>query len=36
IVDGYNNVIQLAPPFCLTEEDLSFIVKTVKESFQTI
>ncbi|MDO7347556.1 aspartate aminotransferase family protein [Bacillus stercoris] len=33
---GYNNVIQLAPPFCLTEEDLSFIVKTVKESFQTI
>lgn len=35
-VAGYNNVIQLAPPFCLTEEDLSFIVKTVKESFQTI
>lgn len=35
-VAGYNNVIQLASPFCLTEEDLSFIVKTVKESFQTI
>ncbi|MCF7619592.1 aspartate aminotransferase family protein [Bacillus sonorensis] len=29
---GYNNVIQLAPPLSLTEEDLSFIIKALKES----
>ncbi|WP_268540591.1 aspartate aminotransferase family protein [Bacillus atrophaeus] len=33
---GYNNVIQLAPPFCLTEEELSFIVKVLKESILTV
>ncbi|OIK14850.1 aspartate aminotransferase family protein [Bacillus sp. MUM 13] len=31
-VAGFNNILQLAPPLCITENDLSFIVKTLKES----
>lgn len=31
-VAGYNNVLQLAPPLSLTEEDLNFIIRTVKDS----
>ncbi|RFU69577.1 aspartate aminotransferase family protein [Bacillus sp. V59.32b] len=32
-VAGYNNVLTLAPPLSITEDDLAFIVKTVKECF---
>ncbi|MEC3847209.1 aspartate aminotransferase family protein, partial [Bacillus velezensis] len=35
-VAGYNNVIQLSPPFCLSDEELSFIISTVKESVLSI
>ncbi|CAH0343812.1 aspartate aminotransferase family protein [Bacillus sp. CECT 9360] len=35
-VAGYNNVLTLAPPLSLTDDDLAFIVKTVKESFSRI
>lgn len=31
-VARYNNILQLAPPLSITEEDFSFIVKCVKES----
>ncbi|MFK4306481.1 taurine-pyruvate aminotransferase [Bacillus sp. RC242] len=30
-VAGYNNILQLAPPLSITEEDFTFIVKTMKE-----
>ena len=33
---GYNNVIQLAPPLSLTEEDLSFIISVLKESLRCL
>lgn len=33
-VAGYNNVITLAPPLSITEEDLEFISATLSESFQ--
>ncbi|MGC4377630.1 aspartate aminotransferase family protein [Fictibacillus sp. Mic-4] len=32
-VAGFNNILQLAPPLSITEDDFSFIVKTIKESF---
>lgn len=32
-VAGYNNVLTLAPPLSITDDDLAFIVKTVKECF---
>ncbi|MFB0637897.1 aspartate aminotransferase family protein [Bacillus rugosus] len=35
-VAGYNNILQLAPPLSITEDDYQFIVKTVKESLQVI
>jgi len=31
-VAGYNNVLQLSPPLSITEDDFTFIVKTLKES----
>lgn len=31
-VAGFNNILQLAPPLSITEEDYQFIVKTVTES----
>ncbi|WP_050184360.1 aspartate aminotransferase family protein [Domibacillus robiginosus] len=31
-VAGYNNVLQLSPPLSITEEDFTFIVKTLTES----
>ncbi|MGO4890528.1 aspartate aminotransferase family protein [Anaerobacillus sp. MEB173] len=31
-VAGYNNIIQLSPPLSITEDDFTFIVKTLKES----
>lgn len=31
-VAGYNNILQLAPPLSLTEDDFHFIVKVLKES----
>ncbi|HDR3904057.1 TPA: aspartate aminotransferase family protein [Bacillus toyonensis] len=30
-VAGYNNILQLAPPLSITEEDFTFIVTTIKE-----
>ncbi|SEM74124.1 Adenosylmethionine-8-amino-7-oxononanoate aminotransferase [Mesobacillus persicus] len=35
-VAGYNNILQLAPPLSITEDDFTFIVKTLKESFRSI
>lgn len=35
-VAGFNNVITLAPPLCLTDEDVVFISRTVKEAFNAI
>ncbi|MDQ0217746.1 aspartate aminotransferase family protein [Peribacillus cavernae] len=32
-VAGFNNILQLAPPLSITDDDFSFIVKTLKESF---
>ncbi|MED4692226.1 aminotransferase class III-fold pyridoxal phosphate-dependent enzyme, partial [Peribacillus frigoritolerans] len=31
-VAGYNNVLQLSPPLSITEDDFTFIVKTLTES----
>ncbi|MBZ5748905.1 aspartate aminotransferase family protein [Metabacillus rhizolycopersici] len=31
-VAGYNNILQLSPPLSITEDDFTFIVKTLKES----
>jgi 4-aminobutyrate aminotransferase-like enzyme len=31
-VAGFNNVVTLAPPLVVTDEDLAFIAETVKES----
>jgi taurine-pyruvate aminotransferase len=31
-VAGYNNILQLSPPLSITDNDLAFIVKTLKES----
>ncbi|WP_235888069.1 aspartate aminotransferase family protein [Neobacillus paridis] len=31
-VAGFNNILQLSPPLSITEEDLAFIVRTLKES----
>lgn len=30
-VAGYNNILQLAPPLSITDDDFTFIVKTLKE-----
>ncbi|MFD5853977.1 aspartate aminotransferase family protein [Cytobacillus pseudoceanisediminis] len=35
-VAGYNNILQLAPPLTITEDDFTFIVKTLKESLRSI
>ncbi|EFV75224.1 MULTISPECIES: aspartate aminotransferase family protein [Cytobacillus] len=35
-VAGYNNILQLAPPLSITEDDFTFIVKTLKESLRSI
>ncbi len=35
-VPGQNNVIIIAPPFITTEEDLHFIVDTVKEAIHQL
>lgn len=35
-VAGFNNVLAVAPPLCLTDEDLEFIVETLKESFEQV
>ncbi|MFK2826418.1 aspartate aminotransferase family protein [Bacillus sp. B190/17] len=35
-VAGYNNVLQLAPPLSITEEDFSFIVTTMKECLRSL
>lgn len=31
-VAGYNNILQLAPPLSITEDDFTFMVKTLKDS----
>ncbi len=33
---GVNNVLALAPPLSITDEDLAFIVETLKESFEQL
>jgi adenosylmethionine-8-amino-7-oxononanoate aminotransferase len=33
---GVNNVLVLAPPLSITDEDFAFIVETVKESFEQL
>jgi taurine-pyruvate aminotransferase len=33
---GVNNVLVMAPPLIITDEELAFIVETVKESFQLL
>ena len=35
-VAGFNNVVTLAPPLVVTEEDLEFIVQTIKESVNNL
>lgn len=35
-VAGFNNVVTLAPPLVVTEEDLAFIVETLKESVRSL
>lgn len=35
-VAGFNNVVTLAPPLCLTDEDVAFIADTVKEAVNAI
>lgn len=35
-VAGYNNVITLAPPLCITDEDVNFIAVTLKDAFKSI
>ncbi|WP_042347047.1 aspartate aminotransferase family protein [Bacillus massiliigorillae] len=35
-VAGFNNIIQLAPPLSITDNDFNFIVKTIKESILSI
>lgn len=35
-VAGYNNIIQLAPPLSITEQDYQFILETLLESFEVI
>lgn len=35
-VAGFNNVLQLAPPLSITDDDYSFIVKTVKEAMTSL
>lgn len=35
-VAGYNNILTLAPPLSITDEDFSFIVKTLKETITEI
>lgn len=31
-VEGYNNILTLSPPLSITDDDLEFIIKTLKES----
>jgi taurine-pyruvate aminotransferase len=33
---GVNNVLVLAPPLSITDEDLEFIVETLKGSFEQL
>lgn len=35
-VAGYDNILQLSPPLSITEEDYSFIVKTLIESIENV
>jgi taurine-pyruvate aminotransferase len=35
-VAGFNNVLTLAPPLCLTEDDFNFMVKTLKDAILSI
>ncbi|RYG71131.1 aspartate aminotransferase family protein [Lentibacillus cibarius] len=35
-VAGYNNILTLSPPLSMTDDDLKFIIKTVKEAFAQI
>ncbi|TCS74800.1 adenosylmethionine-8-amino-7-oxononanoate aminotransferase [Effusibacillus lacus] len=35
-VPGFHNILTLAPPFSTTDEDLDFLVRVVKESFDTL
>ncbi|WP_428912426.1 aspartate aminotransferase family protein [Niallia sp. Krafla_26] len=35
-VAGYNNILQLAPPLSITEEDFHFIVNTLKDSIRSV
>ncbi|MCQ6279979.1 aspartate aminotransferase family protein [Bacillus sp. EB600] len=35
-VAGFNNILQLAPPLSITEDDFIFIVETLKESLRSI
>ncbi|MGE7768467.1 aspartate aminotransferase family protein [Peribacillus sp. NPDC096540] len=35
-VAGYNNILQLSPPLSITDDDLAFIVKTLKVSLTQI
>jgi adenosylmethionine-8-amino-7-oxononanoate aminotransferase len=35
-VAGFNNVVTLAPPLILSEEDMAFVVRTLKESIESL
>ncbi|RJS61887.1 aspartate aminotransferase family protein [Bacillus sp. PK3_68] len=35
-VAGYNNILQLAPPLSITEEDFTFIAQTLKECLRAV
>lgn len=35
-VAGFNNIIQIAPPLSITDNDFDFIVKTIKESLYSL
>jgi 4-aminobutyrate aminotransferase-like enzyme len=35
-VAGYNNVVTFAPPLTLSEEDMGFVVRTLKESIESL
>lgn len=35
-VKGYNNVLTLSPPFCVTDEDLEFILSTFKGAIRSL
>jgi adenosylmethionine-8-amino-7-oxononanoate aminotransferase len=35
-VAGYNNVLTLAPPLCIEEEELTFLIQTLIEALDEV